>query len=510
MSASTAEGVRWYERGYGLDRRSLGLARVGIGAVVLLDTMGRLRYAAPWAGDAGVFPRDMVHTVSPHAWPPSLHMLSGETWWQVALLSITALAALALTLGYRTWIATIACWFLVASVQARTPHVAYGFDDELRGLLFWAMFVPLGSRFGVDAGADERAGRSDSFSGVGSTGLALYVALMYLVTGLLKVGASWQSELTAIYYALSIDQLRGVLGPALLDHPGLMAVLTFLVPKIEVTGAVLMLGPARHVWIRVTALAMLAALSIGLAASMRLGLFPWLNLVALLPFVPGAVWDRLARREPAPARPEPLASDHLSPPGRRRWGAPPPGWQVVAVLPLLLIVVWNVSIVFALPPGIDRPTRTVAHAVRLDPLWVMFAPNPPRRNLWLVAAGRTGAGTEIDVLRSGQPVDPETIVAPGGQVRPPRPRFGRPATFRWLRFRERLMAEYRTTGVPVRYASYLCREWNGAHAEGRVSAVRLVAAGEDILPANERRSRPPEELAAVSCTPDAPASRRYP
>ena len=58
-------------------------------------------------------------------------------------------------IGYRARLATIACWFLVMSIHNRNPMILSAGDILLRLLLFWAMFLPLGARYSVDAALDK-------------------------------------------------------------------------------------------------------------------------------------------------------------------------------------------------------------------------------------------------------------------------------------------------------------------------------------------------------------------
>lgn len=496
----------WYERGYALDLRSLGIARICVGVILLIDVVDRLRYTGAFASDAGVLPIPALDAFTDYLWPFSIHLLSGAVWWQAALLGITAAAAVALILGVRTWLATVVCWYLIVSMQVRTPHLTYSFDDELAGVLLWAMFIPWGSRFSLDAKARGASPVPDRFSGLGSTGLALHIAFMYLLTGLLKVGPAWTSSLAAIHQALSVDAYGGAVAPLLLDHPGVTRVLTFVVPKLEILGGVLLLVPVRYLWLRIAALLGLAALGIGFATTMRLGLFPYMNLIALIPFVPGAVWDRWAReRDPrtegtglratAPDSGAPAEVDGTTR-GLRR---PPRLAQAFAVIPLVVLIGWCVTRVVRLPAPLAPATVAAARTLQVDPFWYLFAPGPRADDWWMIGAGTLSDGSEIDVLRGGQAVDPRTLEPRDGALLEPRPRFAQPDSFRWIKYRDALTMNPRESVAAAAYAAYLCREWNARHPERRVAEVRLRVAAEDILPTFTRRPRPPVLIAEAAC-----------
>ncbi len=82
---------------------------------------------------------------------PDRTTANGQTWFAVSLLLLEALAALALALGWRTRLATLFCFVLEASLLNRNRMVLIGGDILLVCLLFWALFLPLGARWSVDA-----------------------------------------------------------------------------------------------------------------------------------------------------------------------------------------------------------------------------------------------------------------------------------------------------------------------------------------------------------------------
>lgn len=71
---------------------------------------------------------------------------------------------------------------------------------------------------------------------------------------------------------------------------------------LEISGAVLLFSPLVNRTIRALVLPAFLLLQIGLALTMRLGLFPLISTAGLLPFIPWRLWDKLSFRLRTPSR----------------------------------------------------------------------------------------------------------------------------------------------------------------------------------------------------------------
>jgi hypothetical protein len=197
-----------------------------IAVVILADCLIRVVDATAHYSDLGLLPRAALFDLRwSQAWL-SLHVVSGLAWVQVVLLGVCGLSAVALLLGYRTRLATVICWVLIVSVQNRNPMILTGGDTLLRALLFWACFMPWGTIWSLDAGIarcrsesgdNARSAVVDNFQvqSVGAAGWLLQIILVHEFAAILKTGADWWSEGSALYYALSLDQLQTPLGALL-------------------------------------------------------------------------------------------------------------------------------------------------------------------------------------------------------------------------------------------------------------------------------------------------------
>ena len=142
----------------GLDVRSLAVFRVGLGLLLLTDVLTRVQHLDAHYTDAGVLPLSVLLRQQWNNGWWSLHALSGDAGLQWLLFGLAAVFAVQLVLGWRTRVAHVASWVLLASAQARNPLVLQGGDDLLRLVTFWSMFLPLGATWSLDA---RREGRRD-------------------------------------------------------------------------------------------------------------------------------------------------------------------------------------------------------------------------------------------------------------------------------------------------------------------------------------------------------------
>jgi hypothetical protein len=145
-------------------------------------------------------------------WHWSVHLMSG-TWQMQALLFIIAvICAVFLLVGYHTKLATIASWALMVSLNSRNPIIVVG-DTLFRALLFWAIFLPWGRRFSIDAlrlSPDSKQASQTCFSPA-TIAYIMQLIFVFWFGVIQKSGAEWRSDGTALYYALSSNSLRMVL-----------------------------------------------------------------------------------------------------------------------------------------------------------------------------------------------------------------------------------------------------------------------------------------------------------
>ena len=276
---------------FSIDLRSLAVFRIVCASLILFDLAMRAPYVAVYYSDEGLVPRALLDETFGL---PSLYNLSGSPEFAGLLIAITAVFALMLLLGFQTRFATVALFVLMASLLNRNPWAVNGGDKLMRLLLFWSIFLPLGARFSLDARRRGPA-RENSVLSVASGMLLAQSAALYVAAGLNKTGPMW-SDGTALFRSLSQEGHGRPLGELLYGFPQMAEWMTFLIPPFEILGPLLLFFPVRTIAVRIVGILVFTGFMMGLGSSLRLYLFPFVSCLALIPFVPGVLWDRLAAR----------------------------------------------------------------------------------------------------------------------------------------------------------------------------------------------------------------------
>lgn len=298
---------RYIEQVFGMDLRALALFRIGLALLILMDLLYRLPNLRLHYTDFGVMPRAALITEFTSMAHWSLHYGSGAAIYQLALFGVSAVLALALLVGYRTRLVTVLSWLMLISLHLRNPMILSGGDMTLRMLLFWGMFLPLGSRFSLDRALNTPLegspllNRQQRILSGGTVALVLQVIFIYAFTLAHRAEPTWWRGL-GVYYALNIDQLATPLGVWFRNFPDLMLVSNYLTLALEGFCPLLLLVAWRQGSLRTAVVTIMVLTHFGFGLFLELGLFPFFSALAWLPFLPTELWDRLAQRLRTPAR----------------------------------------------------------------------------------------------------------------------------------------------------------------------------------------------------------------
>ncbi|MDJ0848194.1 MAG: HTTM domain-containing protein [Myxococcota bacterium] len=443
------ESLRARLRGIaGLDPRSLGLFRIGLGVALLADLAGRAPVFRALYGQAGVFPVHFVERVNPGWAKLFFAYLLDDT--PPALLAVVALAvagAVALAFGWRTRAATALSWFLLVSLQTRNPLATSYEDQVLRALLFFSIFLPLGERYSLDAKQGRASGGSTPVASAASLALIVQFGAIYFFSALLKTGEAWQDG-SAVSYTLGQQYVARPLADWALGFPAVLSFLTRLTFVWELAVGFALLTPVWNGPLRTLAVLSVWVFHLGLAVFLQLGLFPWVMMLGGVALLPPWFWTQLARAWP-------LVGE--SPAGDRR----SPSWlvQVFPAAALAYVVASNLaSLEAARLPG---PLGWLGGTLRLDQSWKMYAPQPETVDYFYVIPGTLADGRRVDLARDGRPLSFEA----------PEERPWRAPVRAWALYLDHARV-HRAKGLGLALAAWHCRGWNAEHG-GRERLVRV-------------------------------------
>jgi len=276
-----------------IDGRSLALFRVALAALVVGDLLSRARNFSLYYTDDGAVTQRMAEAWSDDAF--SVFYYTSDPALIGGLFILHGLAALLLLVGYRTRLATVLTFLFVISLDHHNPLVL-SYADTLFGLLFfWAMFLPLGARWSVDAAHRGEARRG--FVGVAGLLVMTQMVTMYFINATNKHGSElWRSGEAAVL-VFGIDEMTFLLGDSMRAVPELLQLGGWMWFTILFASPLLILLRGR--W-RLPLLALFAGGHLSFAVTVRIGAFAYVALAGLCLFLPrefyadlGAVARRL-------------------------------------------------------------------------------------------------------------------------------------------------------------------------------------------------------------------------
>ncbi len=505
---------RWWSTVFALDYRSLAVFRIGLGCILLADLILRLPTVADVYTDEGMLPRAVMRevwrsfdAVGLHQWGIgtwSLHALSGDASWQYTLFAASAFFALLLAAGAWTRVATIASFILIVSIHNRVPFVLTSGDTHLRIVLFWAMFLPLGKVWSMDAARALRIGevpRAKSFVSAATAGLIIQIFILYFFSGLAKWNEVWWNG-DGIFMAVKLTIYNTTWSQSFLQYPTACHVLSVATVASEVLMPWLLFVSFRNNWWRMLCLATFVSMHIGILLILSIGLFSYICITIWLVIIPSAIWDRLGIRatlvgtrqltdRPITMSQSKTQNPSLAP-GFGEEGRVRGSWiasvgriavQVFCGLMIPFMLAWNVINVHqewvATPIydrirtsvllGYDESTNPiyrgyeiVGHALGVGQHFQMFG-FPPNEDAWFIYRATLRNGAVRDVFLEGREIPAD------------RPLSGRDSIphHHWRQI-HRNLTDYTTTFVRQRLAVFMAERWNKSHsADEQIQDLRI-------------------------------------
>lgn len=410
------------DRYFTLDLRSLGLFRVAFGTLLLCDLLYRARNLSVWYSNEGLMPNHVVLWAKPSG--PLFSFFFTLSSPQEARWGFIAcgFVFLAYTLGLYTRLSQLLSCICIVSLNSRLHMLENGGDIVVNILATLTLFLPLGSRFSLDAllrhdAGEQQSDESHSFVSLACFALLLQLALIYLFNVLHKTGASWR-EGSAVHYTLHQDRLVTALGVWLRENlsPELLQWLTWGTLLMETSAVVLIVSPLFTPACRTLAVVLVPLLHLGFALCLDLGPFPYVMMCFFLLLLPGSTWERaactrvgarvLALAQSAATRLytvllrlcEPVAELAPVPPARSRFATLPRELAAALVLGAILFAVseQNAAVPEKLRLGYPALARSIVDSGRLFQGWRMFAPEAPFEDFALTVDAVTVDGRHVD------------------------------------------------------------------------------------------------------------------
>ena len=447
---------------FSLDLRALALMRIGAGIILLVDLLLRAQNLTAHYTDQGILPLEVLSVLDFHQYFISFHALSGAFVWQLFLFLLAALAAVFLIFGAYTKLASGLSWLLLLSLHNRNPFILNGADNLLLVLLFWGMFLPWGKCFS----RTKPESSSKPYTGIAGMGYVLFICTLYFFSALMKDSLEWKSEASALYYALSLDQMQLPLGAWLLSFPQTLKTLTRGVYFLEMFGPLLFLIPFHKEKFRLTGIILFTLFHLGIACTLALGLFPWVGIIALLGFLPSSFMDKIEK---------PLKKIFFKKRVAKR----------ELLLPVYLVRLRDAFLIFIiafsffwsytqLPSSVVNlrgGVKAFAYLLGLDNSWGMFAPEVMKEDGWPILEGITEGGKRIDINRNGEKTNYE------------KPKDVR-TLFRGERWRKLFENHYRyhQSFLWTYYCPYQLNKWNEAHPQQKLKKLQVIFMKELTLP----------------------------
>lgn len=458
-----------------LDLRSLAALRVSLGLLVVVDVLMRARDIQAFYTDSGVLPR-ITLLESPHPTLFDLLMTVGTSWGVAVWFVLLACCGFGMLLGWNTRWCTLGAWVLHTAVKHRNPLILDAGDLEFGLMLWWAIFLPLGARYSLDARRHpEWATLPNAFSSVATTGYVFQLSLMYLFAALNKSDPVWWDSGLALYYFLSHDQFTTDFGRYLSGFGAQLRPLTFLALGIEYAIPVALWMPLKRPQFRLFACALIVALHLAIGLTIHLGLMVFINVLVTVGLWPGVWAEKLL---------SPL-SERLLPALPPKEPAPCAGVQPnrasSAFLVLICLYIAHLNVAVYRNWVVPYPVKFFGYLFRQQQNWKMFAPHPGVEDGWLVAQGLQVSGHSIDLLKGGGPV---TMVKPESVA-------NTYPNHRWRLWLLNLV-ERNDRRVFKSYCLWLAREWNDKHpGPAAVKHITLTYVAEPTPPpGNPLKSSP--------------------
>lgn len=448
--------------------------RIGIALLVIADLFIRIADLKAHYTDEGIWPTELIYNFGWNKGYWSIHALNSSALFELILFALHFIFAFFLLLGFKTRIFTVLVWLFTISLHNRNLFILQGGDDLLRLVLLWGIFLPWNTCYSIDSRRIPFATRQNIPANLGYLCL---LSSVYFFSANLKSSTEWLSEGTAIYYALSLEQLRLPFGDWLYHFPGLLKLLTWLVIFMEYSILPLIFFPSKKPFFRLTAFVLILLLHAGIGLTLYVGLFFMAGIVSAIGLLPSSVMDKL--EQTFKLKKTALPSFQSLTVLKRGINA-----FLISVL-IFLCLLMNLGTVNWFPFEMRDELAYTSNALRLNQYWGMFSPGVLKKDGWFVYHGMDSIGRQWDLRRNEDYVDyakPARIVSMY-------------SSDRWRKLAENMQKDHYTFLRPL-FCKYIIRKWNHDHPEKKIFTLSVFFMEKENLP-DYKTSSPVKTLHCV-------------
>lgn len=260
---------------------TLALVRIALGLVVFTWTLSLAGDLFPFFGRHGIQP---APPRPPGSWSV-LEVANGD----VALGAVYAsllMAAVALTIGFHSRLASVVVFVGLLSFTRQSPYVFNAGDHLMRVLAFYVMLAPVGASLSVDRWrAQHSLWEFPARAPWALRLIQLQLSVVYLAAAWAKARGVMWNDGTAISYALRLSDLERFPVPDFVTQlPAVSMFFTYCTLGIELTLGLLVWNRRLRPWV----LALGVLLHLGIDWSLRVGFFSLAVFVMYGAFIPPA------------------------------------------------------------------------------------------------------------------------------------------------------------------------------------------------------------------------------
>ena len=472
--------VRYFQRVFAFDLRSLALFRILLGMLVLTDLVFRLPSLVDMYTGEGLFTRELsfqfYDSHFENTWPGflwSLFWISDSPVFTYSLFGIAAVAAVMMVLGKWTKIATVVCWLMIASLHVRNPMVTSSGDFMFKMMLLWSVFLPLDAKWSLSrpsAQADKNT--SGQVASIATASYLFQLFVLYFFSGIAKWNEIWLSG-DAMEYVLRLNIYIREFGHWLLQFPGLLKMTSWVTLIAEVFLIWTLFVAWKNSFWRLFSMLLFVSFHIGITLSMGIGLFSWICIVAWVPLIPGNVWNRVFRSHNPDSEiidsvdSEESEASELKPQDKSTMQLASDMFCVVA---LVITLIWNISNIESFDKLRLPVMEQVGYQLAINQQFQMFG-EPPSENPWFVYEGRLPGGKTVDLWTNEE-------------VNHAKPNSGlnRFPRFHWRKFHRNALHQGNEF-IHQPMLDFAVEKWNASHTEDeQLLSARLICYREPIGP----------------------------